>query len=73
MPLGIDDLLYLLIGCPGEETTMLIVKGIAVGTVLWFFGIVVYLGFSLFYAQVETNHATGLSAVKGATLWNPAF
>ena len=41
---------------------MLIVKGIAVGT-----------GLSAFYGQVQTNHATGLSAVKGATLWNPVF
>jgi len=47
---------------------MLVVKGIAVGTLLWFIGIIIYLGFSLFYGQVQTNHATGLSAVKGATL-----
>ena len=58
---------------PGEETTMLIMKGIAVGTLLWFIGIIIYLGFSLFYGQVERNHATGLSAVLGATLWNPVF
>jgi hypothetical protein len=54
---------------------MLIVKGIAVGALLWFIGIIIYVGFSLFYGQVEieTNHATGLSAVKAATLWNPVF
>ncbi len=48
---------------------MLVVKGIAVGTLLWFIGIIIHLGFSLFCSQLQTNHATGLSAVKGATLW----
>jgi len=56
-----------------EKTAMLIVKGIAVGMLLLFVGAIIYLGCSLFYGRVETNHATGLSAVLGATLWNPVF
>jgi hypothetical protein len=52
---------------------MLIVKGIAVGALLWFIGIIIYVGFSLFYGHVERNHGIGLSALKGATLWNPVF
>ena len=52
---------------------MLIVKGIAVGLLIWFFGAVIYLGFSILYGHLERNQATGLGAVIGATLWNPRF
>lgn len=38
---------------------MLIFKGIAVGALLWFIGIIIHLGFSLFYGEAQTNHATG--------------
>jgi len=52
---------------------MLALKGIGVGMLLWFVGVVIYLGISLFYGHVERNHAIGLGAVMGATLWNPIF
>jgi hypothetical protein len=52
---------------------MFVLKGIAVGMLLLFVGAILTLCFSLFYGRVETNHATGLSALLGATLWNPMF
>jgi len=56
-----------------EKTAMFIVKGIVVGMLLLFVGAILTLCFSLFYGRVERNHATGLGAVMGATLWNPIF
>ena len=51
---------------------MLALKAITVGLLIWFFGAVIYLGVSILY-HVESNQATGLGAVIGATLWNPRF
>jgi len=64
---------YLLVRIREETKAMLIVKGIAVGLLIWFFGAFVYLGFSILFGHVQRNQATGLGAVLGATLWNPLF
>ena len=53
---------------------MRVLKGIVLGALFWFVGIIICLCSALVRGQpVSTSHATGLSAVKDYTLQNPLF
>ena len=52
---------------------MWIARGILLGLAIFIGGLFLTVVVGILRGPLQTNHATGLSAVFGATIWNPFF
>jgi hypothetical protein len=52
---------------------MWIAKGIALGLAIFISGLFIRLVVGIIKGPIESNHATGLGVIFGATIWNPFF